>query len=376
MTSYKKIPFKKGELNLELSKFFSELLEKQVVSAVLVPANGNSEMVKQTLFVDPGKTDTVDPFAPIVPVNSAKIVSSLTAKPSGKKMAMVLRSCEVRATIELAKLNQVHLEDVLLIGMDCYGRFENKDFLKLKENKLTSEKFLQEVQTGEPDFNGAELVEACRICEFPEAENVDIRLCKIGTDPDSFGLEGISEQGKAVLEKVGFSGDEMPSQRTKAVEALAKKRKAELDQKLDDYHMAINSIQSLEESLANCINCYNCRVACPVCYCKECVYVTDTFRHEGEQFLGWAKKEGALKMPTDTAFYHLTRMTHIGTSCVGCGQCTSACPNGISLTIPFRSIARVSQNRFEYEAGRSLQENQPLSIFHDDELVEVTGQVK
>jgi formate dehydrogenase subunit beta len=117
-------------------------------------------------------------------------------------------------------------------------------------------------------------------------------------------------------------------------------------------------------------------VACPVCYCKECVFVTDTFRHTGDQFMMWADKAGMLKMPNDTLFYHLTRMTHMSLFCVGCGQCTSACPNGIDLMPLFRACADKTQARFNYKAGRSVDEEQPMAGFKPDELVEVTGQVK
>ena len=136
------------------------------------------------------------------------------------------------------------------------------------------------------------------------------------------------------------------------------------------------SFDALEDRLAACINCYNCRVACPVCYCKECVFVTDTFRHNADQYMGWADTFGTLKMPTDTMFYHLTRMSHMSLFCVGCGQCTSACPNSIDLMPAFRTSAQKTQDRFEYQAGRSHDEKQPLTVFENDELVEVTGQVK
>ncbi len=376
MASYTKVPYKQDEFNLELSKIFKGLLEKHVVSAILSPAKQSSGIVKQTLIVDPEKLGHVDPFAPIIPVNSAKIASSLTGKPSGKKIAMVMRSCEVRAAIELVKLNQVNLEDVLLIGLDCFGRFENRDYLKLQEQNFTTESFIKSAQSEKVAMNGFDVVDACKMCEYPVPNNVDIRICVIGTDTDSFGVEGVSEKGQKALEALGLSGSDGSGKRNEAVKSLTDKRTNELNQRLDEYNKTVNSIQALEDSLANCINCYNCRVACPVCYCKECVYVTDTFRHEGEQFLGWAQKDGTLKMPTDTTFYHLTRMTHIGTFCVGCGQCTSACPNDVQLTMAFRSVAKVSQARFEYEAGRSIDEQQPLTVFHDDELVEITGQVK
>jgi formate dehydrogenase subunit beta len=189
-------------------------------------------------------------------------------------------------------------------------------------------------------------------------------------------VEWLTERGKAVCEKLGLKTEAGPSKRDSEVEALKKKRAEERDKQLSGFREAAQDFQSLQAHLAGCINCYNCRVACPVCYCKECVFVTDTFRHEGSQYMGWADKRGALKMPTDSLFYHLTRLTHMSTLCVGCGQCTSACPNGIELAPLFRAVAEKTQARFDYLAGRSPDEEQPLAAFHDDELAEVTGQVK
>ena len=42
----------------------------------------------------------------------------------------------------------------------------------------------------------------------------------------------------------------------------------------------------------------------------------------------------------------------------------------------FRSVAEKTQARFDYHAGQSLDEEQPMEVFYDDELTEVTGQVK
>jgi formate dehydrogenase subunit beta len=136
---------------------------------------------------------------------------------------------------------------------------------------------------------------------------------------------------------------------------------------------ATNTIEKLNNYLAKCVNCYNCRVACPVCYCKECVFVTDVFNHDPVQYLRWAKRKGVIKMPTDTVFYHLTRLAHMSTSCVGCGQCTNACPNDIPVMELFRTVSYHTQKTFEYEAGRNIEDDLPLSVFREDELEEVVG---
>ena len=62
--------------------------------------------------------------------------------------------------------------------------------------------------------------------------------------------------------------------------------------------------------------------------------------------------------------------------CVGCGQCTSACPNDIDLMPLFRTSADKTQAKFGYQAGRSVEEAQPMAGFEADELFEVTGQAK
>ena len=99
------------------------LLEKTALDAVLVPCKvpykKDERIVMQTLVSDRSWLDHVDPFAPVATSNAAKQLSSLTYEESGKKLAAVLRSCEVRAFIELVKLKQGRLEDLLLIGIDC-----------------------------------------------------------------------------------------------------------------------------------------------------------------------------------------------------------------------------------------------------------------
>ena len=78
-------------------------------------------------------------------------------------------------------------------------------------------------------------------------------------------------------------------------------------------------------------------------------------------------------MPTDTVFYHITRMAHMSTACVGCGQCSNACPNDIPVMELFRSVASRTQQAFDYEAGRSVDDTPPLSIFKEEEFSEVVG---
>jgi formate dehydrogenase subunit beta len=376
MATFAQMSFQKDEMNKKLGAFFKGMLEKDAVDAVLVPMAQPKKGVRLSLVTSPDLTAQVDPFAPIAAVSGAKIASSLTARPSGRRLAMVLRPCEIRAVVELSKLNQVILDDVLLMGVDCLGRYENTDFAKFQEQGGTSESFLENAQAGKTSLSDFDIAGACKICEFPTADNVDLRLGTIGAGNGTVFIEAVTSKGKQALEKSGVKTGAAPAGRDEAVKKLVAARTEARDKKFAEFRDETGSFEALADKLSACINCYNCRVACPVCYCKECVFVTDTFRHTGEQFMMWADQSGMLKLPSDTLFYHLTRMTHMSLYCVGCGQCTSACPNDIDLMPLFRTCADKTQARFNYQAGRSLEEEQPLAAFKSDELIEVTGQVK
>jgi formate dehydrogenase (coenzyme F420) beta subunit len=376
MAKFAQMSFHKDEMNKKLSAFFRGMLEHGAVDAVLAPMAQAKNGVRLSLVTSAAHTAHVDPFAPIAAVSGAKIASSLTSRPSGRQVAMVLRPCEARAVVELAKLNQVNLDDVLLIGMDCLGRYENTDFAKFQEQGGTSESFLENALAGKTATNGFDIIGACKICEFPTADNVDMKLGAIGAGNGTVFIEAITAKGEQALEKSGVKPGEAPGGRDEAVKKLMAARTEARDKKLAEFRAETSNFEALTDKLAGCVNCYNCRVACPVCYCKECVFITDTFRHNGEQFMMWADQSGMLKMPNDTLFFHLTRMTHMSLFCVGCGQCTSACPNGIDLMPLFRACADKTQARFNYQPGRSVDEEQPLAGFKSDELFEVTGQVK
>jgi len=63
----------------------------------------------------------------------------------------------------------------------------------------------------------------------------------------------------------------------------------------------------------------------------------------------------------------------MSTACVGCGQCSNACPNDIPVAELFMTISQRTQKAFDYQAGRSLDEKPPLSVFKEDEFEEVVG---
>jgi formate dehydrogenase subunit beta len=360
--------------------FLKNLLADPEIESVFTPVRIMGGSIMPSLVTDPDQLDLADPFAPAFPLNSATQVARFTRGDLEGSIAAILRPCEIRAFTELIKLNQGSPQHLVIIGVDCLGAYTNRDFQQvrtangtLSPDEMTRE-FLYAAHSGDTGNGNARLARACRTCEHPVPEQADITLGLFGADLDK-GIFAIAQTptGVGIMNRLDYPDADPGEAREKYAADLVAKRTEERDAMFAETAERIDSPARLTEYLASCVNCYNCRVACPVCYCKECVFVTDVFRHEPWQYQGWAKKGGGLRMPVDTVFFHLTRLAHSSLSCVGCGQCSNACPNDIPVMEMFRLVADRTQRAFDYEAGRSPDEPIPLAVFQEKEFAEVTG---
>jgi len=263
------------------------------------------------------------------------------------------------------------------MGFDCLGAFQNRDYFQIVGENLseTTRIFYENVLSGKnAAMNGIDLAPACKACEYPVPENADILVGLLGVETkDHLLVQAQTEKGEDFLMDLNLRHAEVPPKRKETIAALIADRKAYRDSMFEKTRADIGNIEKLTTYFANCINCYNCRVACPVCYCRECVFNTDVFDHESSQYLQWSRRKGIIKMPTDTIFYHLTRLAHMSTACVGCGQCSNACPNDIPVMEVFRTISQRTQKAFGYEAGRSFDEKPPLTEFREEEFEDIVG---
>jgi len=378
MAKTAKIEVKDQDLLGSLQGFFKTFLQKGDIDALLVSQHlPMKNVVMPTLVTDPEKINGSDPLAPVFPMNAAKVVSKLTRKPLGNKVAVVLRPCEIRAFIELVKLKQGRADEVVLVGIDCLGAYSNIDYPRFSgdNGKETTVKFYENALSGKGTaWEDFDISPACKACENPIPENADLLIGLVGVDTnDHLLVKANTSEGEAQLDRLELPETSEPEGRKAAIDDLISNRVAYRDQMFEETSEATGDIEKLTTYLANCVNCYNCRVACPVCYCKECVFVTDVFDHEPSQYLQWARRKGIIKMPTDTVFYHLTRLAHMSTACIGCGQCSNACPNNIPVMEVFRTIANFTQKAFDYKAGRSIEDEPPLSVFREEEFRELTG---
>jgi formate dehydrogenase subunit beta len=357
-----------------LNALLRGLLERGAVDDLLVPQTtlaGNN--VVQTLVHDVANSQAMNPIAPVLPVNSAKLVSKLTVTGAPRKVGVVLRTCELRALVELVKLQQATLENVVVIGVDCLGTYEVTDYAALVAQGIDpTAELLAQIKDGHPSpHEGYNFRAACQMCEYPTPDAPDVRAPDIHLGV--LGMDGrvLVTVRDDLAELLELDPVPIPPGREAVVEGLIRERTVERDRQFAEFRARVTNMPGLLAEFSTCIRCHNCMVSCPICYCRECIARTSTFDHEPRQYFDWAKRKSVIRMPVDTLIFHLTRLNHMATSCVGCGMCESACPNDIPVATIFRAVGEKVQAIFDYVPGRSLEEELPLATFREDELIEL-----
>lgn len=352
--------------------FFQTMLDKGLVDALLLPQETPSgENVLPTLVKSSKGVRAVDPFAPVVQVNAAGIMSKLTNVDAGKKIGALLRPCEISALIELVKLEQASLDNVLIIGIDCAGTFDPKDFSKLKKDGgFSTLKWLEKAAAGDDfSFSGMSIRPACKMCSRLTPENTQIRISWLGIDPLKELLVEFAEgQDQGSFDNLTSFNELADKRRESTLNSLKELRRREFEKEAGEIALKLGNQDSLLDLLAGCTGCHNCRRACPICFCRECVFDSPLFKHDSEKYFDWAAKKDLIRMPTDTLLYHMTRLNHMGLSCVGCGHCEIACPAGLPLASIFKTAGERAQEFFSYSPGQSVEDALPLTTYKESEF--------
>ena len=238
-----------------------------------------------------------------------------------EKVGVVAKGCDARSIAVCIIEKQIAKEKVFIIGVPCSGIVDRKKIdVKLEGREvlgatvddekitLTGENFKSVLP--KKDF----ICDSCLTCQHRNPPIYDVLLGEKA--PESTGIYEFSQ--------------------VSALEAKSTKERWE----------------HFREELSKCIRCYACRNVCPLCYCKVC-FVDQTLP-------AWFGKTNDL---SDTMIYHLVRAYHLAGRCVDCGACSRACPMSIDLRELLKRIEKTMKERFNYEAGVSLEKNPPLGEF-------------
>lgn len=324
------------------------------VIPALIKGMLNSKLVDQVLafVVGLNETDIVPSFlssgdevGQIVtssynPGSLARFVKSYSAK--GEKIGVLVRSCDARALVELAKRGQVNMDNLYLIGIECYGVSRPQQGGEGELYILTDDK--------------EELIRAnCQRCEYPVPSMADLS-CRL--DKEITSIQVNSEKGKKILDSCPELSP-VKKEIERNIEAREKRAQAQQEKDFSELKemSAEDRLNYWFSQFDKCIKCYGCRNSCPLCYCKECYLEADRKLVKGG------------KIPPERLF-HLTRLMHIGDSCLNCGQCEDACPMEIPLAKLYHMLYKELSSIFNYESGIDPNALPPLATFIEEELKE------
>jgi formate dehydrogenase subunit beta len=325
-----------------------------------------------------------------VSVNTARCLKEYLGGASASKVAVTCKPCDAKGIIELAKRNQIDLENVLLVGLNCTGTMHPVTAKRMMEEELGVDPAAvvgegiadgklkvtlgdgteKEADLAELEAKGLGRRENCRRCDVNIPTMADVACGKWGTDgKGATFIEVCSERGADFVDKAiggGYIEVEQPS--TEAIESrrAADKAATELAREWQEKDFAAFQEMSRDQrfdywfgpsgQFGQCIKCFGCRDACPICYCKDCYLEADRGKIAGGE------------IPPDVMF-PMIRTVHVMDSCVNCGQCEDACPMEIPLARLIFMLNKELAQTFKYEPGVDVTARPPMRTVTDEELL-------
>ncbi len=355
----------KAECGGAVTSLLKFALEKKMVDAVFAVKRGQDIYdAVPTLITDPKELDQTAGSLHCGTLLLSKLVKKYLNGANNMKIAMPVKGCDMMGLYELAKRQQVNLDNIIMIGVNCGGtvspvtarkmiaaKFEVDPDVVTKE-EIDKGQFIIEYEGGHKGISIDELEDEgygrrsnCRRCKLKIPRQADLACGNWGVIGDKAGkatfVEVCSDKGANLLDAATKAGViKTEAANPKGIEIRKKVEGAML--KLGDKWRARDfgelgegraRLEKIVKETSRCIKCYQCIENCPICYCVECSTKKPYLVKPGE-------------VPPNFMF-HLIRFAHIADSCINCGQCQELC----AMDIPNALFMHAQQTELEKMFG-------------------------
>jgi formate dehydrogenase subunit beta len=350
-----------------LKDLLRSLLKNGKVKGVLTLRRINEGgSLAYSLITDEKLLEDASPLFPKMPANAGGILSGFTMKGCSKEpVAVVLRPCELRAFKELVKFEKGSLDNLLLISLTCGGVFPLDKAVGEGSDELS--KYWSDVKKGEinPDIRPV-----CKGCEnfVPKGADMVVELVERDDVDGKCAIYLVTAKGEEFADGIEGEGSEGE---LKDLTAYREKRGAEKKRLFEEHGIGELGIKGLIDVFGRCIGCKGCRAVCPICFCQSCTFDLQDSDLKASKWESDVKTKGGLRVPPNTIFYHLGRLTHMALYCVSCGMCEDVCPADIPIAIIYKKVGEAAQTLFDYLPGSDMEEEIPLKTFELKELSDV-----
>jgi formate dehydrogenase (coenzyme F420) beta subunit len=384
---------KKGECGGAITALLKYALESKTVDAVVAIKKGKDLYdAVPAVITDPAEILTTAGSLHCGTLLLPKIIKKYLNGAKDSKIAVTCKGCDAMAFYEMAKRNQINLDNVILIGVNCGGSVSPVDARRMISEKFEVDpdvvhkeeidkgQFIIEFEGGHKGIKIEELEEEgygrrsnCRRCKMKIPRQADLACGNWGVFGEKAGkatfIEICSEKGANLLNGAQSGGAlETCAPDPKGIDIRGKVEKAMLKLGEEWRHRDFEGLGAGKDRLkkimtesSRCIRCYQCIDNCPICYCIECSTKKPWYIPEGTVPPGF--------------MFHLIRFAHISDSCVNCGQCEELCAVDIPNALYMHAQQVEIEKMFKYVPGRDL--NPPIHALAEERAerarLEATG---
>lgn len=297
-------------------RFFQNTWDAFGLDAFMLPIQSpKSGLWEIEIITDPRNLVLANPFVPVMVENTANGIQSFINSYSQKKLAALLRPCELTAwqTISSSQKSSSDLQ-LITFSTDCLGTFPISDY-PWRAKRFGAVDILFKDQIKFSKIGGIapyRLRIACQLCLNPVAVRADVNINFIGLPIEEAFLVSFSNKLSDSLERLDFLTE--PEAQTRETHKLAGRklirRNKQTRERLSTGMITDPDLEldSLAEQLATCEDCQSCMASCPVCTNQGLIPGTLLSRQD---IVDWM------------------------VSCVGCGMCEDHCKTHAPLVKVF-----------------------------------------